>query len=104
MKESEKINKYFLLAREPKKLWNMKVTVITFKIGVFGIVLKFLEKSLSKQKLSRMNETTHTTKRLISTLVLRRVFKNQRRYEDHTISFQSLFRMGTFLDSTHMKH
>ena len=36
LNESEKKNKYFDLARELKKLWNMKVTIIPIAVGVLG--------------------------------------------------------------------
>ena len=42
LKESEKKDKYLELARELKKLWNMKVTIIPFGIGAFGTVTKGL--------------------------------------------------------------
>ena len=35
-KENEKIDKYLDLARELKRLWNMKVTVIPIVVGTFG--------------------------------------------------------------------
>ena len=44
MKECEKRGKYLDLARELKKLWNMKVTIIPFVIGAFGTVTKELLK------------------------------------------------------------
>ena len=40
LKECEKRDKYLDLARELKKLWNMKVTVIPIVIGAFGTVTK----------------------------------------------------------------
>ena len=40
LKESEKKDKYLDLARELKKLWNMKVTIIPVVIGAFGTVTK----------------------------------------------------------------
>ncbi len=43
LKESEKKDKYWDLARESKKLWNMKVTIIPIMIGAFGTVTKGLE-------------------------------------------------------------
>ena len=47
LKECEKKDKYFDLARELIKLWNMKVAIIQIKIGAFGTVtiglLKILE-------------------------------------------------------------
>ena len=36
LKESEKKDKYLYLARELKKLWNMKVTIIPIVIGALG--------------------------------------------------------------------
>ena len=40
LKESEKRDKYLDLARELKKLWNMKVTAIPIVIGALGTVTK----------------------------------------------------------------
>ena len=42
LKESEKRDKYLDLARELKKLRNMKVTIIPIVIGAFGTVTKGL--------------------------------------------------------------
>ena len=42
LKEHEKKDKYFDLARELKKLWNMKVTIVPIMIGTFGTVTKGL--------------------------------------------------------------
>ena len=38
LKEYEKKNKYLDLARDLKKLWNMKVTIIPIAINAFGTV------------------------------------------------------------------
>ena len=38
LKECEKRDKYLDFARELKKLWNMKVTIIPIAIGAFGMV------------------------------------------------------------------
>ena len=40
LKESEKKDKYLNLARELKKLWNMKVIIIPIVIGAFGTLTK----------------------------------------------------------------
>ena len=45
-KGNEKIDKYLDLARESKKLWNMRVTVIPIVVGALGMVPKNLEKGL----------------------------------------------------------
>ena len=42
LKECEKKDKYLDLARELKKLWNMKVIIIPIVIGAFGTVTKGL--------------------------------------------------------------
>ena len=46
LKECEKKDKYLDLARELKKLWNMKVTIVPIVIGAFGIITKGLLKGL----------------------------------------------------------
>ena len=46
LNESEKKDKYLELARELKKLWNMKVTVIQQVIGALGKFTKGLIKGL----------------------------------------------------------
>ena len=40
LKESEKKDKYLDLARELKRLWNMKVTIVPIVIGAFGTITK----------------------------------------------------------------
>ena len=40
LKECEKKDKYLDLARELKKQWNMKVTIVPIVIGAFGTVTK----------------------------------------------------------------
>ena len=46
IKESENIDKYLDLARELKKLWNMRMTVIPIVFGAHGIVLNVQEKNI----------------------------------------------------------
>ena len=46
MKDNKKIDKYLNLARELKKFWKMKVTMIPIVIGVQGMIAKDLEKRL----------------------------------------------------------
>ena len=48
LKERVKKDKYLDLARELKKLWNMKVTILTILIGAFGTITKGLLKGLLK--------------------------------------------------------
>ena len=51
LKECEKKDKYLNLAKELKKLWNMKVTIIPIVIGAFGTVSKGLLKGLEDWRL-----------------------------------------------------
>ena len=46
LKESKKKDKYLYLARELKKLWNMKVTIVPIVIGVLGTITEGLLKGL----------------------------------------------------------
>ena len=46
LKECAKKDKYLDLARELKKLWNMKVTIVPIVIGAFGAITKGLLKGL----------------------------------------------------------
>ena len=71
IKESEKINKYIDLARELRKLWNMKVVPIV--IGVLGTVPKSLEKNLGELEVRGRIETIQSTALLGSARILRRV-------------------------------
>ena len=57
MKESEKINKNLDLARELRKLWNMKVKVVPIVIDALGMVPKALEKNLGELEIKGRIET-----------------------------------------------
>ena len=54
LKGSEKKDKYLDLARELKKLWNIKVTVIQIVIGALGTGTKFLLKELEDLEIEDM--------------------------------------------------
>ena len=54
LKESEKKDKYFDLARELKKLCNMKVIVIPIVTGALGTITKGLKKSLKVLEIRRL--------------------------------------------------
>ena len=59
LKESEKRDKYLDLARELKKLWNMKVIPIV--IGALGTISKGLVKELEDLEIRSQVETIQTT-------------------------------------------
>ena len=61
LKESEKKDKYLDLARELKKLWNMKVTIVPIVIGALGTITKGLLKGLEDLEVSGRVETVQTT-------------------------------------------
>ena len=75
LKECEKKNKYLDLARELKKLWNMKVTIIPIVIGAFGTVTKGLLKELEDLEVGGRVETIQTTTLLGTARILRRVLE-----------------------------
>ena len=74
LKESEKKDKYLDLARELKKLWNMKVTILPIVIGALGTVTKGL-KSLEDLEISGRVKTIQTTALLRTARILRRVLE-----------------------------
>ena len=75
LKECEKKDKYLDLARESKKLWKMKVTIIPIVIGAFGTVTKGLVKGLDDLEVGGRVETFQTTALLRTARVPRRVLE-----------------------------
>ena len=75
LKECEKRNKYLDLARELKKLWNVKVTIRPIVIGAFGTVTKGLLKGLEDLEVGGRVETIQTTALLKTARILRRVME-----------------------------
>ena len=67
---------YLDLARDLKKLWNMKVTIIPIVIGAFGTVTKGLLKALEDLKVGGRVETIQTTALLKTARILRSVLEN----------------------------
>ena len=61
LKESEKKDKYLDLARELKKPWNIKVTIIPIVIGAFGTVTNGLLKGREDFEVGGRVETIQTT-------------------------------------------
>ena len=57
LKECEKKDKYLDLARELKKLWNVKVAIIPIVVGAFGTVTKGLLKGLEDLEVGGRVET-----------------------------------------------
>ena len=66
---------YMGLARELKKLWNMKVTVISIVTGILGTVTKGLVQGLENLEMSVGVETIEATTLLRSARILRRVLE-----------------------------
>ena len=60
LKESKKNDKYLDLARELKKLWNMKVTIIPIVIDALGTVTKGLVEGLEDLEIRGQMETIKT--------------------------------------------
>ena len=68
-------DKYPDLARELKKLWNMKVTVIPIETGALGSVTKRLVQELEGLEMRGRVETIQTAGLLKSARILRRVLE-----------------------------
>ena len=75
LKECEKKDKYLDLARELKKLWNMRVTIVPIVIGAFGTVTKRLIKGLEDLEVDGRVETIQTTALSKTARILRRVLE-----------------------------
>ena len=75
LKECEKKDKYLDVARELKKLWNMKVTIIPIVIGGFGTITKGLLKGMEDLEVSGRVETIQMTALLKTARILRRVLE-----------------------------
>ena len=75
LKECEKKDKYLDLARELKKLWNMKVTIVPIVIGAFGTITKGLLKDLEDLEVGGRVETIQMTALLRTARILRRVLE-----------------------------
>ena len=75
LKESEKKDKYLDFAKELKKLWNMKVTIIPIVIGALGTVIKGLVKEVEDLEIRGRVETIQTTTLLRTAKILRRVLE-----------------------------
>ena len=75
LKECEKKDKYIGLARELKKLWNMKVTFEAVVIGAFGTITKGLLKGAKDLEFGGRVETIQMTALLRTAKILRRVLE-----------------------------
>ena len=74
-KESKTKNKYLSFARELKKLWNIKVTIIRIVIGAFATDTKVLLKGPENLELRGRVGTIQTAAFLRTARILRRVLE-----------------------------
>ena len=75
LKESEKKDKYLDLARELKKLWNMKVTIVPVVTGALGTITKGLLRGMEDLEVGGRVESIQTTALLRTVRILRRVLE-----------------------------
>ena len=75
LKECEKKDKYLDLARELKKLWNIKITIVPIVIGALGTITKGLLKGLEDLEVGRRVENIQMTALLRTARILRRVLE-----------------------------
>ena len=91
LKKCEKKAKYLDLARELKKLWNMKVTIVPVVIGTFGTITKGLLKGLEDLEFGgrlgtiQMTELLRTARILRSPGDLRRLAVTQTPVKNHQL-------------------
>ena len=77
LKECEKKDKNLDLARELKKLWNKKMTIVAIVVCAFGTVTKGLLKGLEDLEFGGRMETMQTTALLKTAKILRRVLETR---------------------------
>ena len=75
VKECEKRDKYLDLAKELKKLWSLKMTIIPIGISAFGTVTKGLLKGPEDLEVGSRVATIQTTALLKTARILRRVLE-----------------------------
>ena len=75
LKECEKKDKYLDLARELKKLWNMKVTIEPIVIGAFGTITKGLLKDQEDLEVGGRVENIQMTALLRTARILKWVLE-----------------------------
>ena len=75
LKKCEKKDKYRDLARELKKLWNMKVTIAPIVIGALGTISKGVLKGLEDLEVGGRVETIQMTALLRTARIMRRVLE-----------------------------
>ena len=75
LKEIEKKDKYLDLARELKKVWNMKVTIVLIVIGAIGTITKGLLKGQEDLEVGGRVETVQITALLRTDRILSRVLE-----------------------------
>ena len=75
LKESEKKVKYLDLARELKKLWQMKIMIVPIVMGALSTISKGLLKGLEDLEIGGRVETIQTTALLRTARILRRVLE-----------------------------
>ena len=74
--ECEKRNKYIDLARELKKLWDIKVTIVPIVFGALGPVNKVLVQMPEDLEITARMKTVQNTAVLRSAIILRRVLES----------------------------
>ena len=75
LKRCEKKDMYLDFARELKKLWNMKVTIVPIVISALGTITKGLLKGLEDMEVAGRVETIQMTILLRTARIIRRVLE-----------------------------
>ena len=75
IKDSEKKDKYLHFAKQLKKLWNMRLMLISIVVGAFGTVPKGVEKRLEEADNGGRTETVQIATLLRTARILKRVLE-----------------------------
>ena len=90
LKECEKKDKYLDLARELRKLWNMKVTIVPIVIGAFGWITKGLLKGVEDLEVGGRVETIQMTALLRTARILRWVLETWGDLLSHRLQWKTI--------------
>ena len=77
VERKQKMDKYLDFARELKKLWNMKMMIISIVIAALGTVMKGLIQGLEGLEMIGRMDTIPTIALLRSARILRRVLERR---------------------------
>ena len=89
LKDRENVDKHLDIARELQKMWNVRVTLIPFVVGMLGMIPKGLKKKrLEELEIKGKIKTIQPTALLRSARILRRILETR----EDLLSLRLLFK------------